>query len=434
MLPLAPRPVAAVKTLETLQEQERSGAGLSPVETDHAGALKAALTRARTYDRLPASDKDKGPDDFTVWAASVPDFVSPEAEHDIDARVAEAVRAALLDQPGQWSRYELPPEAWRLADTCGRIEAAIARLAARRASRDFTALVVAGDEEGWTLAEPPAVGTLGTGRISATTRRAPSGEPVVLLDNGIFAFARMLAQLGVTAMHEQREAGRPGRATAELVSDLVAAQVVMGTCDGTYARLIPPPRAATARAVQDSVVTFVVAHEYAHLLNGDLDAHPPAGPPGGGLRERESAADGKALRITLSAAATPGADDAPVLGPVLFLAGLDLLGRARAAYEDRAADRLADDPRPDPRERMTEMLATVRGSQLGAVYADSIAAASRAYDLVLTAWDTVRPAVREAAGELARHARAGAGPSYLPEGAHHVATTTLWRHVEPYLD
>ncbi|GIH89957.1 hypothetical protein ACFFMN_11845 [Planobispora siamensis] len=432
MLPLAPRPGAAVKTLETLQEQERSGAGLSPVETDHAGALKAALARARTYDRMPASGKDKGPDDFTAWAASMPDFASPEAGHDLDARVAEAVRAARLDRPGQWSKYELPPEAWRLADTCGRIEAAIARLARRRASRDFTALVLAGDEEGWTLPEPPAVGTLGTGRVSATTRRAPSGEPVVLLDNGIFAFARMLAQLGVTAVHEHRETGRPGRATMELVSDLVAAQVVMGTCDGTYARLIPPPLAAAARVVQDSVVTFVVAHEYAHLLNGDLDAHPPAGPPGDGLREREFAADGKALRITLSAAETPGADDAPVLGPVLFLAGLDLLDRARAAYEDHA-DRSAGDPCPDPRERMTEMLATVRGSQLGAAYADSAATASRAYDLVLLAWDTVRPAVREAAGELARHTRAGTGPSYLPEGAHRVATATLWRHVEPRL-
>ena len=226
----------------------------------------------------------------------------------------------------------------------------------------------------------------------ATSTRAQTGEMIILLDNGLFEFARMLAQLGVMAFHEADTDGTFSEATLQLVSDIVVSQTVIGTCAGAHKRKTPPVYEVTVRALEDAILTFVVAHEYAHLLNGDFDMHPPSGESTGtDLRAKELAADAKGLRITMSAAVTTQFEAAPVWGPVLYLAGLDMLGRAEAAYSHRAfepeSQRASEFPKP--LDRMMNLLGMIEQRPLADVFGNAMRVAGQAYNHVLFAFDIV---------------------------------------------
>src|SRR5690606_23659752 len=99
-----------------------------------------------------------------------------------------------------------------------------------------------------------------------------------------------------------------------------------------------------------------LAHEYAHVLNGDLTAHPLAAAGWDrqpDLHERELLADSVGLRLTMAAtAANPQLAGAALWGPLLFLAGLEVLRRADATMRG-AVSPLVDDPAgPTPAERV----------------------------------------------------------------------------------
>ena len=75
-------------------------------------------------------------------------------------------------------------------------------------------------------------------------------------------------------------------------------------------------------AFEDAVTVFVLSHEYAHLLNGDIDSHPlQAEPATGANRHRaEILADGKALFITTATARTYGVRGSAFFGTALNVA------------------------------------------------------------------------------------------------------------------
>ena len=52
----------------------------------------------------------------------------------------------------------------------------------------------------------------------------------MLVENGFFEFAHMLAQLAAFALVDVRERGQLSMPTIQLMSDLVALQSVIGTC------------------------------------------------------------------------------------------------------------------------------------------------------------------------------------------------------------
>src|SRR5919109_27897 len=167
----------------------------------------------------------------------------------------------------------------------------------------------------------------------------------------------MLAQLGIMAMHETADGGQFSAATLMLVSDIAVTQTVIGTCAGLHRRATPPAYDVHVRAAEDAIVTFVLSHEYGHLLNGDMTAHRLGAPDDGAadLLARELAADSRGLRINLAAAVTTPLEGAAAWGPVLYLAGLDMLGRARAAYERREYQPVGGDY-PTEFERMLSLL------------------------------------------------------------------------------
>ena len=329
------RPVGAIKALEQMQREDRQTAGPPLPQMDHQAVVVEALRRA-TATAASRWAKPDGDAAYQAFLDSIRVGLATAVDPEIQRRMQADSQRFHLDDADQWSSLESPVVKWRIADTCSRIEAAIWQYG-HVGGQDFKATVIIGDDRSWTLSELPAVGTLNTGQVMAGSSRAKTGEVIILLDNGLFEFAHMLAQLGVMAFHEADTDGTFSEATLQLVSDIVVSQAVIGTCAGAHERKTPPVYEVNVRALEDAIVTFVVAHESAHLLNGDFGIHPPSGKSTGtDLRAKELAANAKGLRITMSAGVTTQFEGAPVWGPVLYLAGLDMLGRAEATYNQRA--------------------------------------------------------------------------------------------------
>ena len=428
------RPVGAIKALERMQREERQAAGPPLPQMDNQAVVIEALRRVTPA----AASRWAKPDGDAAYEAFL-DSIRADLATSVDPEVQQRMQADSqrfhLDEADQWSSFESPVMKWRIADSCGRIEAAIRRYE-HVGWRDFKARVIIDDDRSWTLSELPAVGTLNTGQVMATSTRAQTGEMIILLDNGLFEFAHMLAQLGVMAFHEADSDGTFSEATLQLVSDIVVSQTVIGTCAGAHKRKTPPVYEVNVRALEDAIVTFVVAHEYAHLLNRDFDMHPPSGKSTGtaavtDLRAKELAADAKGLRITMSAAVTTQFEAAPVWGPVLYLAGLDMLGRAEAAYNHRALEpesqRASEFPKP--LDRMMNLLGMIEQQPLADVFGNAMRVAGQAYNHVLFALDIVQPALWTACGKLREYESANLSDPEQVEFRRLLAELTLWSQI-----
>ncbi len=424
------RPVGAIKALEHMQREERQVAGPPLPQMDNQAVVIEALRRVTPA----AASRWAKPDGDAVYGAFL-DSIRADLATGVDPEVQRRMQADSqrfhLDDADQWSSFESPVMKWRIADSCSRIESAIRRYE-HVGWRDFKATVIIGDDRSWTLSELPAVGTLNTGQVMATSSRAKTGEMIILLDNGMFEFAHMLAQLGVMAFHEADTDGTFSEATLQLVSDIVVSQTVIGTCAGAHKRKTPPVYEVNVQALEDAIVTFVVAHEYAHLLNGDFDMHPPAGKStGADLRAKELAADAKGLRITMSAGVTTQFEAAPVWGPVLYLAGLDMLGRAEATYNHRVFEPESQGASeyPKPLDRMMNLLGMIEQRPLADVFGSAMRVAGQAYNQVLFAFDIVQPALRAASGKLREYESANLSDPEQVEFRRLLAELTLWSQI-----
>jgi hypothetical protein len=220
----------------------------------------------------------------------------------------------------------------------------------------------------WSLPDKhrPAIGTLGTGQLAATSQATADDAVVILVENGLLPLSHVLAQVGVIGSIESTEQGRLSEATIQSVSDIAASYLTLGHAFGLPRRKTPPALTAHVAVVEDAILTFVLAHEYAHILHADLAAHrlgQAAGQPDQG--EKEYQADAAGLRITLAASLRrPGLTGGAPWGPMLFLAGLDVLDRASAAVRHEAPV-VEDSPAgPTPFERVNRLLSDLVQSGL----------------------------------------------------------------------
>jgi hypothetical protein len=352
------------------------------------------------------------------------------------ARIAETTRqqSAMGRHPDQWSRFEHPVASDLLMDAAQRIEAVIAAFAAPRSEQSDPVRWLAGDLA-WSLPEHlrPAIGTLSTGQFTASTYLVPDGGIVILVENGLFPFARNLAQVGVLGYQEALEDGRLSEPTVQSICDVAATYVALGHTMNLPPRPTPPALQEYVAAVEDAIVVFVLAHEYAHILNGDFDAHPL-----GDSRDRELGphrlehdADSAGLRIALAATATPDLGGAALWGATAFLAGLDVLLRADAAAAHEAPV-VEDDPGgPTPFERARHLAETIEQSVLLTVFDEALGAALNVYQTVLFAWDVIMPALWAIGDLLRAPSNEDRLTGYDAEVRQWAAMRLLWADVQP---
>jgi hypothetical protein len=439
---LAPRPIEALHELERLQERERQGVEGKVPWRGHSASMREAVSRQMVDDEMRAIPDDQTPADL---ASITPEFrkqaiaAAMSAPLDDAARIAEETQqqSAMGEKPEQWSRFEHPVASSILMDIATRIEDTIAAFAMPRQRQSPVTQVLA-DDLAWSLPDEhrPAIGTLSTGQFTAQSQPAPGGRIVVLVENGLFPLSRTLAQVGVLGYQEATDSGRLSAPTVQSISDVTASYLTLGHVMGLPVRQTPPALRPHVAAAQDAILVFVLAHEYAHILNGDLTVH-RLGEPGGRQRDydaKEYLADVAGLRITLAAAArSPQLAGAALWGPMLFLAGLDVLVRADAAMRHEAPVVENNPAGPTPYERLSNLAGAVAHSQLIAGYEDALRAGIGAFNAILFAWDIVMPAMWEMSEELSAFVSGDPPTGYEAEMKQWSATAALWAKVQPRL-
>ena len=397
------RPREAVQELEAMQQQERIGAGEPVLSTeDFARLLRDDIRR----ELVTAQLKEGG-----VEAAI-------EAAENVEAAVENKFKARMdawhVDDESQWSRYEALGVRWGIANICTRIESAFAR-------------------HTWSIEALPVVGTLTTGQVTARTQRSSAGVPMILIDNGFFKFSGMMSQLAVFARYDATVRGGFTEATLKLAADLAATQTVLNTCLYAYPRSTPPEFRTTVENLQDAISVFVLSHEYAHLLAGDLDAH-PAMPPKQDmtLQAREFEADKIGFAIVLECARDA---EAGVFGPFLFFAGLDLLARAGGAYQGQTAgtESSSVDEYPTPFERTRNLLGWIETMSYEPRFVGHVRAASACYNIILNVWDQILAPFGAAREQLSQFDPALHPGPYHPDAAAFGVVTVLWQHIVAHL-
>ena len=400
------------------------------------------MSRQMIGDALRAIPADQAPADF---ASITPEFLkqvvaaTSSAPLDEAARIADTTRqeSAMGQQPEQWSRFEHPVASSILMNIATRIEDTIAAFAMPR-HRQAIPIQILADDLPWSLPDQhrPAIGTLATGQFTATSQLAAGDRVVVLVENGLFPLARTLAQVGVLGYQESKESGRLSEPTVQSISDAAASYVTLGHSMGVPVRPTPPALRPYVAAVEDAILVFVLAHEYAHVLNGDLTAHPlgePAGRPRGN-HAQEYLADVAGMRITMAATShSPAVGGAALWGPMLFLAGLDVFLRADAAMRHEAPLVENDPAGPTPFERANNLRGAVAQSELIGAFEDALQAGLGAFQAVLFAWDIVMPALWEMSEELSALVGGDPPSGYEAEMLQLTAIGRLWAKVRPRL-
>ena len=440
---LAPRPIEALRALEDLQERERRGVEGDVPWRGSSESMEEAVSRQMVGVALHAIPADQFPADF---ASITPEFLEQvvaatgSAPLDDAARIADVTRqqSAMGQQPEQWSRFEHPVASSILMDIATRIEDAIAAFAMPRHQQSIPIQIVA-DDLAWSLPDQqrPAIGTLATGQFTATSQLAAGDRIVVLVENGLFPLARTLAQVGVLGYQESTKSGRLSEPTVQSISDVAASYVTLGHPMGLPVRQTPPAMRPYVAAVEDAIRVFVLAHEYAHVLDGDLAAHPLREPAGrqSGNHAKEYLADMAGLRITMAATAahSPQLGGAALWGPMLFLAGLEVFLRADAVMRHEAPLVENDPAGPTPFERANNLAGAVVQSQRIGAFDDALDAGLGAFNAVLLAWEIVMPALWEMSEELSDLVGGDPPSGYAAEMLQQAAIGRLWAKVRPRL-
>jgi len=397
----------AVRELEALQQQERQTAGEASLTTeDFARVLREDFETQQIRKSLET-------DGFQSVLENAEQHTAI-AQQKLEAQM----RAWRVDDPSQWSRYETAGIRWGLAQTCSRIEQVYAR-------------------HNWQLPQLPVVGTLTTGQVSAVTQKTSSGAPIVLIDNGFFRFAAMMSQLTLFAPYDFQNKQYFSEATLQLISDLAATHVCLNTCLYASRRKTPPQYEGLVASYVEAVCMFVLAHEYAHIRAGDLDAHPMSQPAtSSDLRSREFEADKLAFITSVEASGDSDHPTSSVFGGFIYFCGLDLLGRADAAY--RGARPVTEtDPAtndyPTPYERTVNLLNWLETTPYKEHLADPIRTAAAAYNIILLAWDQIMPVFSKMREELSVFDSALHGEPPNPQAAAFALTHGLWLRIQSTL-
>ena len=378
----------AVRTLEELQRGEYALGGEEVPDADHRESLRRALQMQALSDAF-----DRGGFDAMIDAAG--------EEQDWDAEMDGMIARWRVPNPDQWSRHERPDYVARLADLAGRLDDAAS----------------AGGHE---LPLPPVLGTLPTRQVAAVAQSASDGA-IVLIDSGFFRFSETLAQLAAQALFEATYGSTGSSAhseeTVKLLCDLVATHTALGTCLHLFPRSIHPTIAPVVEGLDDGIGLFVVGHEYAHVVAGDLDVH-PLGSPGLTTAQLELGADRLGLELAMAAQRPcPPCSNYAVAASLLYLAGLDLLEQAETCDGTAPAERAGH---PTPGARADALAAALTCAPLGPDVRGELALGFKAGQLLLDIWESIRRPFAEVLPELRLYAADAFG---LPE---HIAAAVVF--------
>jgi hypothetical protein len=272
----------------------------------------------------------------------------PRYQAAVKKRIETLTRELEVGDGDEWSKHERLDHRRRMVELVQRVESAIRKC-------------------GYKLPYRPVVGTLPTRDINAQAIPDPrSGTDIVAFETGMFNFTDVLARVVAMSLTVRTPLGARGpvfdkRAVLEHIVahpgilldfvDLVFCQTYLGTCQYATKRLLPKGFGLEEihSRLRDAVDTFVLAHEYGHVILEHLRTQRPATVD---VRHRyEFEADEVGMQIMLAAFDPQWA----YAGPVLFLTGNAIVTLAEAVRNSGLAQVPNSDTHPSPPERLSKV-------------------------------------------------------------------------------
>jgi hypothetical protein len=182
------------------------------------------------------------------------------------------------------------------------------------------------------LTSPPIFALMEYGHLNARTVVAPTGDPIVLVDTELLQFLFLFSKAVAFAIPDAPPSrsgklsfsANPVDVAAHLrrdreplwrFVDVLLAYAVTGRASGAAAYRVPPANQNLYSVFLRAAETFVLAHEYAHVLERHFDRYPDfSGVSGGQVRQSmlslalETAADAIGLELTAEASSDDGYD------------------------------------------------------------------------------------------------------------------------------
>jgi hypothetical protein len=341
---------AALQKLEELQAGFHAEAGRSRDDVDFPNKIPDMAHMEVTQEFLTRMGKLSGPESIQTSIMLLKD---PKYEAAVNARIADLKRRFEVGDGDIWSKYERLDHRRRLIELVMRVESA----ARKRGDR---------------IPFRPVVGTLPTRDINAKAYPGPSaGGDIVAFETGMFMFTDVLARvvalsLTVRDPAETRPLTFDKKAVVAHIerhpgilldfADLIFSQTFLGTCQYTDKRCLPEGFRVeeTHRLLHDAADTFILAHEYGHVIMG----HPSIGKSGSDADRvrHEFEADETGLQITLAAF-----DDSKwaYAGAVLFLVGVAIVEMAKGVLEIGKPMVKIMPSHPSPQDRLRKLAASL---------------------------------------------------------------------------
>jgi hypothetical protein len=280
--------------------------------------------------------------------AMVRAVTDPGFEAAVERRVAQLAAHWGASDGDLWSQHERPDRRRTLSDLVVRIEAAALAL-------------------GLALPRRPVVGTLPTRDLNAQALPGPPGEGhIIVFESGIFSYTSLLAKIAAWALnitfdgdslHVLQPPEIPAHVAThpqilQMFADLAFSQAILGTSIYAVQFEVPPAHDRIAAHLSGCVNTFILAHEYAHVILGHTGVHAV----GSAKHEQEYEADAMAFDITAEAWRQPWAHAAATL----FLSGAAAIARANAVFITGTAEVPPSETHPPLSERQGRINARLR--------------------------------------------------------------------------
>jgi hypothetical protein len=289
---IAPRSAAAVELLEQLQKREGRISGDVRTPEDDSRIFREIAERqlmAERLDSVPPSSVAK------IQEALVALVGEPGYAAQVENRASELERYCSQSDGDRWSRYERPDRRRRLGELVVRVEQGAAKC-------------------GHKIPRRPVVGTLPTYDVNARALPGPPGEGhLVVFDSGIFNYSTLLGKAAAQAID-----AKPGEDGGSLMfdpnriyrepdyclalerqwADLLFSQAVLGTCSYAEVARVSQEHAPFADQFKEAIDTFILAHEYGHVILGHTDLYGTGQPVEPEIAHaQEFAADGVGFEI-----------------------------------------------------------------------------------------------------------------------------------------
>jgi hypothetical protein len=332
------RSPTAVQKLEELQME-------SGYDVDYPNKIRDMAELEVMSDFLDQAGERSGPG---MLRANIQLVGDPRYQAAVEKRIESLTRELEIADGDKWSKHERLDHRRRLVELVQHVESAIHKC-------------------GYKLPYRPVIGTLPTRDINAQAiADRSSGTDIVAFETGMFNFTDVLARVVAMSLTVRTPIGARGpvfdkRAVLNHIAahpgilldfvDLVFSQTYLGTCQYADKRWLPKGFGLEEihSRLRDAADTFVLAHEYGHVIREHPGAQTAASPDERHRREFE--ADEIGMQIVLAAFDPQWA----YAGPVLFLTGNAIVTLAEAVRNSGLAKAPNSDTHPSPPERLSKL-------------------------------------------------------------------------------